>query len=137
MYNHNYLVTYGQLYSLQLLLCFNSYTSFIVHACISTVGHNKDHLLFPVGLLRSLLLGHKPVYPHQTILTSIHYYQPICLLSVQTVVLILDQDSYVIQIKINSKQISRQLHSNTASYNYPLNCYSYACIQLSMQLSNQ
>ena len=72
---------------------FMSKIFFIVYACMSTAGHNKDHLLPPVELLRSLLLCYKPAYPHQTIPISIQYCQPAHLQSVQTVVLILDEDS--------------------------------------------
>ena len=66
---------------------------FIVCVYMSIAGHNKDLLLSPVELLRSLLLCYKPVYPHQTIPTSIQYYQPVHSQSAQTAVLIVDEDS--------------------------------------------
>ena len=65
---------------------------FTVFVYMLAVGHDKDRLLPLVELLRSWPLS---VYPHQTIPTSIHYYQPVHLQAVQTVALILDQDSYI------------------------------------------
>ena len=72
---------------------------FIAHIYMSTVGRNKDHSLTPVELLRSWLLYRQSVDPLQTIPTSFQNYQPVCLTSVQTVVLTLRQDSYNTHIK--------------------------------------
>ena len=66
---------------------------------MSTAGHNKDHSLTPVELLRLWLLYRQSVDPLQTIPTSFQNYQPVCLTSVQTVVLTLHQDSYITHTK--------------------------------------
>ena len=90
---HIYMVAIS---TLQHIYIYTLHTQmFTVYAYMSTADHCKGHLLPPVEILRSWPLCYKPVYHHQTIPTSIHYYQPVHLQAVQIVVLVVDQDSYM------------------------------------------